>query len=151
MFSIDFELYDQIRIQINQNFHGDTDSNDKFGSKKSIKRWFESNFRQILGLSQFNHLSLLIWRYNQFSSTSKSIKLILSSIFTKKIENWNNFDIFIKNNSTLIKNWLISIKNWHGRFIRIQIWLLNMVVRICCHQNLNCRWFDLGCLMAQAY
>ena len=56
--SINFKLFDQIWIQINQIRHNDKDSDDEFGSQKSIKRWFKSNIRWILGLSWFNGLSL---------------------------------------------------------------------------------------------
>ena len=57
--SINFEIFDWIRIQCNQNLCNDTDADDKFGSKKLIKRGFESNSRQNLDLGWFKCLSLL--------------------------------------------------------------------------------------------
>ena len=57
--SIDFELFDLIRIQINQICLDNMVRNNKFGSKKSIKRRFESKSSQTLGLSLSNRLSLV--------------------------------------------------------------------------------------------
>ena len=48
---INFEVFDIIRIQINRICQDDTDSDNKFILKKSIKRRFEFDFIQILGLS----------------------------------------------------------------------------------------------------
>ena len=47
--SINFELFDIIRIQFNQIRRDDTDSDDEFRSKKSIKRRLEYDFSKILG------------------------------------------------------------------------------------------------------
>ena len=80
IFLIDFELFNQIRIWINKIRHNTMDSDNEFGSKNSIKIQFKSDFRQILGVSQFNHLSLP--RYFSFSDTNHSL-IIPPSFFLR--------------------------------------------------------------------
>ena len=76
--SINFKLFDIIQFRFNQICCNDTDSYKDFGSIKSIKRWFESNFRQNLGLSWFNHLSFntcstyFIWDTNYILMSVKN-------------------------------------------------------------------------------
>ena len=59
---MDFDFLDQnldiIQTCFNQIHPDDVRSVYKFGSKKSIKRWFESDFSQNFTLGQFNRLSL---------------------------------------------------------------------------------------------
>ena len=48
-----------------------SNSDDGFRSKKSIKRGFKSNSKQILGLSRFNCLSLTCSNHNSFNKYLK--------------------------------------------------------------------------------
>ena len=70
---INFKLFNQFRIRINQIRCDETDYDEEFGLKKSIKRQFEFDSRQNLGLSRFNRLSLEGTTPNKKTVESKGI------------------------------------------------------------------------------
>ena len=123
--SIDFELFNQIRIRINQISRDNTDSDNKFGSKMSIQSQFDHNIRKNLDLSQFNRQSLVwvgnplnyrIWLNNKLSKSncriySSSWKLSKVGL-CKKCIFWNLFYylllciiLHILTNAVVLNHW----------------------------------------------
>ena len=62
--SIDFELFDEIRIQFNRFGRDDSISFREFGSKILTEWRLKSDSRRNIILSQFNRLSLLTSNFN---------------------------------------------------------------------------------------